>query len=253
MNDDIHTLSGAYAVDGVDDAERVRFEQHLLVCADCRAEVASLRAASSELSRLGDAAPPARLRDDVMARIRTTRPLPPGVDEAAPSATAEPHAGPSGDDELGRRRRARAGRWLAAAAAVVVLGGGGAVAAWQPWQQSQQQVTVASQVLHAPDAQRSEKQLPAGGTATLVRSEEVGRAVLLTHELPAPPEGKVYELWLQTPAGDMEPAGLLSKQGQQTFVLKGDAAAAVGAGITIEPAGGSPKPTSKPLALFAFS
>jgi hypothetical protein len=252
MNADIHSLVGAYAVDAVDDVERARFEQHLLVCADCRAEVTSLRAASAELSHLDDTAPPARLRKDVMARIRATRPLPPPVEGAAAPDQAEPRAQES-EDEPGRRRQRRAGRWLAAAAAVVVLGGGSAVAAWQPWNQPPQQVTVASRVLDAPDAKRSEKPLPIGGSATLVRSAEVGRAVLLTHELPAPPDGKVYELWLQTPAGDMEPAGLMSKHGQQTFVLKGDASAAVGAGITIEPAGGSPKPTSKPLALFAFS
>ncbi|HET8600823.1 MAG TPA: zf-HC2 domain-containing protein, partial [Segeticoccus sp.] len=51
MNDDIHALSGAYAVDAVDEVERARFERHLTVCADCRAEVASLRAAAAELSQ----------------------------------------------------------------------------------------------------------------------------------------------------------------------------------------------------------
>ena len=39
MNDDIHSLVGAYAVDALDDAERARFEQHLAACAECRAEV----------------------------------------------------------------------------------------------------------------------------------------------------------------------------------------------------------------------
>jgi hypothetical protein len=39
-NDDIHGLSGAYAVD---DVERVRFEAHLAGCDTCRDEVSSLR------------------------------------------------------------------------------------------------------------------------------------------------------------------------------------------------------------------
>ena len=39
MNADLHHLSGAYAVDALDDAERAAFEEHLRGCADCRAEV----------------------------------------------------------------------------------------------------------------------------------------------------------------------------------------------------------------------
>ncbi len=38
----------------------------------------------------------------------------------------------------------------------------------------------------------------------------------------------------------------------QKFVLDGDAAAAVGAGITVEPEGGSDQPTSEPIALIDF-
>ncbi len=33
---DIHHLTGAYALDAVDDIERARFEQHLAECEDCR-------------------------------------------------------------------------------------------------------------------------------------------------------------------------------------------------------------------------
>ena len=33
---DLHLLSGAYAVDALDDLERARFEAHLRTCADCR-------------------------------------------------------------------------------------------------------------------------------------------------------------------------------------------------------------------------
>ncbi len=39
MTDDIHALSGAYAVDALDELERVQFEQHLAGCSACRAEV----------------------------------------------------------------------------------------------------------------------------------------------------------------------------------------------------------------------
>src|SRR5918997_984458 len=47
---DIHALSGAYAVDALDDVERAGFERHLTGCAACRAEVPSLREAAAALT-----------------------------------------------------------------------------------------------------------------------------------------------------------------------------------------------------------
>ena len=40
---DVHALSGAYAVDALDDLERARFEEHLRRCPDCRSEVQTLQ------------------------------------------------------------------------------------------------------------------------------------------------------------------------------------------------------------------
>ena len=66
----------------------------------------------------------------------------------------------------------------------------------------------------------------------------------------APPAGKVFELWLQDEAGTMLPAGLMSTAGDNKVLLEGDAAKATGVGITVEPEGGSPEPTTEPIALF---
>lgn len=235
MNDDIHALSGAYAVDAVDDLERARFEAHLAVCADCRTEVASLRATADELSYLTFEAPPAGLRSRVLDDITRVRPLPPLVKEVAPAAAPA-------------RRRLRAG-WLALAATVVLLGGTAAVT--QPWSSpSHSQQTVAAQVLAAPDATRVTQTFPDGASAVVVRSETVGRAVITTTDMPAPPSGKAYQLWLQTPAGSMVPAGMMPPGPDQTVVLSGDATTATAVGITVEPAGGSKQPTTPPIALF---
>jgi anti-sigma-K factor RskA len=76
--------------------------------------------------------------------------------------------------------------------------------------------------------------------------------VILTRDLAPAPGGKVYELWLQVPSGRMHPAGLIDAGGRHTVVLRGDAAGAKAAGITVEPAGGSARPTSRPIALFPF-
>ena len=97
MSPDLHHLSGAYAVDALDDAERASFEQHLAVCADCRAEVAELSATAHSLGALTEATPPASLRDSVLSGIARVRPLPPlheDAGEPAPVVTA-PAAGPA--------------------------------------------------------------------------------------------------------------------------------------------------------------
>ncbi len=257
MTDDDHALSGAYAVDAVDDLDRARFEQHLATCPECRAEVASLRAAATELSSLAPVTPPERLRVQVLRDITAVRPLPPSiaVDDSGPLDEEGPL------DRQARRDRAasgsaatrphRTGRWLAAAAAVVLIGGGAAVV--HPWdRQSQGQVTVAEQVQQAPDARKTEQTLAGGASVAVWHSKSVGRAVIIARNMPPAPAGKVYELWLKNAAGGFVPAGFMPGAGDQTVVLKGDASGAAGAGITVEPQGGSPQPTTAPLALLAF-
>jgi anti-sigma factor RsiW len=252
MNDDIHALSGAYAVDAVDEEERARFEQHLGACPECRAEVESLRAAATELSHLTRFLPPARLREQVLHDISAVRPLPPRVAREA-SDRIERKASTRQTPAQVKARRRWSSRWLAAAAAVVLVGGGAAVVT-QPWdRQSQAQLTVAERVLSASDRQTAAKTFPGGASATVVRSKQVGRAVLVARSMPGPPAGKVYQLWLQTPAGTMSPAGLMPPQSDQTVVLEGNASTATAVGITVEPQGGSAAPTSEPIALFSFA
>ncbi len=283
MNDDIHALSGAYAVDAVDERERAEFERHLAACAECQAEVASFRATTEQLSVLIGATPPQRLREQILRDISLVRPIPPEISREAAEriqgrgrtagpgtgVTADPRervgspAASAGSAEVtpitsrSQRRQATAGtrvnRWFAAAAAVVVLGGG-TVAVLHPWdRQSQVQVGLADRVIQAPDAQRFQQTVASGGTATVVRSKSVGKAVLVTENLAAAPTGKVYQLWLEAAGGSFVSAGLLPTGSNQTVVLDGDAATALGAGISVEPTGGSAQPTTTPVALIGFA
>jgi anti-sigma-K factor RskA len=259
---EIHALSGAYAVDAVDDVERAEFERHLASCADCRAEVESLRATTLELSTLTQATPPERLREQVLRDISTVRPSPSSVSreagqriEATGRDEQAGHAVESGrrSARLSRARRRR-NRWLAAAAAALVLGGGAALAITQPWKStSQVQKDVAAQVQQAPDAQRYQQSLSGGGTITIVRSKSVGRAVLVTNNVAAAPSGQTYQMWLQAVGGNFVSAGLVPPGPNATVLLEGDAATAQGAGVSVEPSGGSPQPTTTPIALFAFT
>ena len=227
---DVHALSGAYAVDALDDIERAAFERHLAECEECRAEVASLRETGVLLASLEEIEPPPGLRARVLADISTIRPLPPEV----PAET--------------RHRPRRTARFLVAAAAAVVIVGAGAVVWEQPWEGDP---TVAESVLSADDAQSTTLEL-GEASATVVHSDSLGRAVLVTDDMPPPPEGKVYQVWLDQPDGGMVSAALMPVDPDQTVVLDGDAATATGVGITVEPAGGSPEPTTEPIALFAF-
>lgn len=235
MSAEIHALSGAYAIDALSDTERAAFEAHLATCTACRDEVASLRETGAVLGATASVAPPASVRNAVLAGITGVRPLPPVV-ATDPSAPVPP------------LRRHWQTFLVAAAAAVLVIVGGAAI--WHPWS-GDTPVSVADQVLDAPDATRFSARI-GPGTVTLVRSVSLGKAVVLSDDLALPPDGRAYELWLQSPTGDMTPAGLLPPSTSQKFLLIGDAAAATAAGITVEPASGSPTPTAEPIVLFPF-
>ena len=231
---DIHKLTGAYALDAVDDLERARFEQHLATCEDCRAEVAELRETAVLLAEDVAVTPPASLRSSVLSGISHVRPLPPEVSPLAPT-----------------RGRARWLPFLVAAAVALLIGVGAAVV--QPWSSDEPTLTAAERVLDAPDAERVSVDLGEAGRATVVRSKSEDRAVIVTEDMVSAPSGKAYELWFQTPASDMVPAGLMPDAADQTVVLEGSAADATAVGITVEPDTGSESPTTDPIALFDFS
>jgi anti-sigma factor RsiW len=228
---DIHALSGAYALDALNDIERAEFDRHLATCDSCRAEVESLRDAAGHLADVSAGPPPADLRARILAGAQSVRPLPPPI------------------PELQQRRRIPA---LAAAAALVIGLGAGA-AAWRPWEQEpeQVQVSLADRVRQAPDAQSWTQALTSGGSVTVTRSKSVGVAIWRSTGLKPLPSGRVYELWLQAPDESLKPAGLFSA-GDGEVVMRGDAADAIGAGVTEEPAGGSPAPTTEPIAFIDF-
>ena len=247
-NGSIHALSGAYVVDALDDAERAAFEEHLPGCHDCHAEVSSLREAAAMLADDAALTPPPSLRANVLAGIRTVRPLPPEVGEQVEQV--DPSDAALADVVPLRRHRFRMGA-LVAAAVLAVLG---IAAVAQPWRDDPgvSQVSAADKVMAAGDAKHVKVSFPDGATATVIRSAKMGKAVVVTEKMPAPPNGKVYELWLRNATGRMVPAGLMKGSGDQKQLLQGDAANANAAAISLEPSGGSKEPTNEPIALFDF-
>jgi anti-sigma-K factor RskA len=231
---DVHKLTGAYAMDALDELERARFEQHLSGCEDCRAEVAELRETAALLAETSAVPPPAALRASVLAGISQVRPLPPEV-PGRPAAT----------------RRATWVPLLVAAALALFVGIGAMIV--QPWADDdtgRDDLSAAEEVLRADDAQEVFVDLGEAGRATVVRSKSADRAVIVTEDMVSAPSGKAYELWFQTPDEDMVPAGMMPEGPDHTMVLEGPAADAIAVGITVEPEGGSPQPTTEPIALF---
>lgn len=222
MSDDIHHLAAAYTLDALDPDEQRVFEAHLETCDTCRAEVAEFRDVAGDLATATSAAPPASMRDRVLAEVSQTRQVRPPV-RPAPERT----------------RRGRSAVWLAAAAAFIGIIAGAAVT-----------LTVLDRgsdtepVLSAPDAAT----VPLdgeNGSVRVVWSSDLGRAVVLGDGLPDPGADRVYELWAIVD-GEPVPAGLFTPDdGSVRSTLDLDPAARRPAawGITNEPAGGSPAPT----------
>lgn len=235
MSVDIHALSGAYAVNAVDEFERAQFERHLADCADCRSEVDSLRETAALLSETSASTPPDSLRASVLAGIQTVRPLPPVVVSAA---------------ERGRATRRRFPALVAAAAALIVVGGVGATVL-NPWADDRSdQLQAQQRVQDAPDARTFTHEMAGGGQVTIVRSEKLNQAVVTTAGLEPLDEDQTYELWL-IHDGVMVPAGITDGD-VSNLLLEGDPRTASGAGITIEPEGGSEEPSLPPVVQVDF-
>ena len=77
VRDDLHVLTGSYALDAVSDAEREEFERHLQFCPTCDAEVRGLRETAARLALACAVNPPARMEQHVLAATYRTRQLPP--------------------------------------------------------------------------------------------------------------------------------------------------------------------------------
>jgi anti-sigma-K factor RskA len=184
--------------------------------------------------------PPPQMRDRVLTAAAMTRQLPPAT-EASP--LQQPH------HHRRRRRVPRLAVGVAAAglAVVIALGITAAVTRRQLDDARAQQQAVAA-VLTSPDATILTDRTSIGGTATVVVSRSERKVIFTAAGLPSLSHAKVYQLWLLGPPGTRS-AGLLPlpSGGRTVPVLASGLAAGDSVGVTVEPAGGSPQPTTKPI------
>ncbi|MEP7026908.1 MAG: anti-sigma factor [Actinomycetota bacterium] len=257
---DLHILTGVYAVGAVDDVERKRIERHLDRCPACAHEVRGLNDTATRLAFAVAEDPPPELKAQVLAAVAQTRQNPPLKEHREPV-------------QAGRRQSAWMPR-LAGAAAAVAFAVAVALGVLQSHTQSQldqahsQLNRTQAELGHAQsrlikvEAQRRlieailgshgarvvSHHTKIGGLVTVVFSHAAKKMVVTTSHLPPLPHGKVYELWLLAP-NNIRPAGLLpaAHAGRTTVVLASGLQPGDLAGITVEPAGGSPQPTSAPI------
>ena len=242
--DVLHLLTGAYAADALTGAELAEFERHLHQCPSCAEEVRGLRETAARFGMATAIASPPGMRRQVLAAASRTRQLPPAGRKLAALSAPRPDRRPR---PLPRPVIAAAG--TAAAAAIVALAVLQANTQHQLDQAQARNQAVAA-VLAAPDARVESSRTTVGGTVTAVISARDGEAVVTAARLPALPGAMVYQLWV-IGAADARSAGLLplSSTGVSSPVLAGDLRPGDHLGITIEPAGGTAKPTTTPVVL----
>ena len=285
---DIHALSGAYAIDALDDIERAQFERHLAKCAECRAEVESLREASAMLAETTAVEPPPTCAgcsptSRPCARCRRSRSPEVPAGEATGDAAADTAGATAGHTRWAHRwghhwghhwgpRRGRprepdtaaGGNVRRCVPAVASSGVWWPRPPWspcsvrppqsqRPWtddtSQAPRNLSAAERVQRAPDAVKVTQEIEGGGEAVWA-SKALNRVVVQTRDLPPLPGEGLRDVAAGQPRrhGPRGPDGLEDR----TVVLEGDVASAVAAGITVEPAAGSTVPTSEPVALFPF-
>jgi anti-sigma-K factor RskA len=224
-----------YAIDALDDAERMRFERHLRGCRACEAEVRGFTATAAALGLASAVPPPPGLKERVMAATAVTRQRPPEL--ASPEAERRPL--------VPRIGLAVGAVGLATAAVLSVV----AVSAQDRLNSVQAHNAAVTSVLSAPDARIASAPTTAGGRATVVASVSKGEMVFTSVGLAPLPSSKVYELWFLGP-GAPRRAGLIPA-GSTVPVLASGLAPGDRIGVTVEPAGGSAAPTTRPVVILA--
>jgi anti-sigma-K factor RskA len=108
-------------------------------------------------------------------------------------------------------------------------------------------------VLGARDATTLTAHVSTGGRATVVMSHRADALVFIASGLARLPASKAYELWLMGPAGD-SPAGMLppGRHGMTGPMVVDGLTRGDHLAMTVEPAGGAPRPTSAPVVMVGL-
>lgn len=266
-HDEFRDLLAAHAMDLLGPAERASVLGHVSQCAECAAELESLRSTVGALAlaapdRSFDARRCNGVRSRLLARTAADR-----------DARARVAAGQLPEREPRMLRQAEvvpiqsASRWrlafmlLAAGLAGLILIGGAQLLrsrdelAQARETESQQRRLIAG--LMGPGVKVIELAAAEGrrGRARMFWDQRRGGWTFVAYGIPVPAAGRAYQLWLMTPGDRKISAGVFtpSREGNAvataTYVLAADSLAAVA--VTDEPAGGVAAPTGEIVLLGA--
>jgi anti-sigma-K factor RskA len=225
-DDDLVSFATAYALHALSDADTTDLDRRLR---DAPADVVEafldeVRAVRETMAVIASATaiePPVHLRDAVLRQI---------VDDPVRTLPTQQ-----------RSRRWTAAVLAGAAAVVVGLGAIGVGLALRPAQTP----SPAEQIFAAPDVRTVSGEIPGGGTATVVFSREKNSGVLVMNNVEPPEPGSVYQMWLVGADGPHS-AGTMDAEAvaPSTTAVLPDLGTSQSLAFTVEPPGGSARPTS---------
>jgi anti-sigma-K factor RskA len=225
---------GSYLLGAMPDPELGGFEAHLAECPACRDEVDRLRVAADALPvSVPVVPPPPELKDRIRSVVEA---------EASLLASADPVAAePPRRAKPERRRRSLFG-WLsqpavALACALLLLVGG----------------AIAGGVIAGGGDEPAARTLTADTTLPGAKVDlKIGDegATLVARDMPAPPDGRVYQVWTLKPGGKPVPTTALwtpRADGSADVAVPGSLDGVQSVLVSAEPPGGSAQPTSAPV------
>jgi anti-sigma-K factor RskA len=242
---------GAYVLGALEPDEWERFEAHLAECPRCIHDVADLRVAADALPMsVPLVSPPPALKGRIMAVVNSEAELLAAAGQRADQPETQTARHDAGDRApardagraAGRRRRFSAGAlgdWLlrpgvALACALLLLAGGAAAGVLLSAGEGTRTVVATTQ---------------APGADVRLEIGEDG-ATLVARNMPAPPSGRIYQVWLKRPGRDPEPTSALwstRSDGSAEVAVPGSLDGVEAVLVTDEPAGGSAAPTKPPV------
>ncbi len=273
---EVDALVAAYALDVLDGAERRDVEALLRRSPELVARLAEFQAAAATWGEGAEAAPPAAMRERVMAALDDVEQLPgdgavggglvperaseepAGAPAGHLSVVREPGAGadraaPSGRRAHGRRRQRRPVLAVLLAAAVaddVARDGVTGRQLLQPRAQQQELAGALDRITAAPDARTVEVASDAApdlAGSRLVYSASQQEAVVTADGAPAPGEDRVYAVWRLEEDGGVRLASTFTAGGG---VIRGDLDDAVAIAVTVEPEDPGTLPTTPVVAQY---
>lgn len=227
-------LLPCYALEALEPDESRRLEKHLRTCVECRAELEKYRTIGEGLLyALPCPPPPARVRAGLIARL----------------AAAKPQAG------LSRVPRwQRIGQWVMGLALVALVALNISTVAQLNTMRQQQaalasQLTISQKAMSLVTYHESHTYELSGAAGTVVLNDELHSGALFVWGLAPLDAAHTYQVWLVQKDGQRVSGGLFKPEPGQPFVsalvsIPQPLANFTALGVTVEPVGGSPGPTT---------